>query len=264
LRFKYSFILDIRFVVPEWSYRGPSDLVSGKSLDSRSILAGKKDVHRHARMFAGFEMNVDFKVYLITDRKQTKVPLPQAVRLALHGGVRAIQLRERDLPIRELLALAQDMRSLTKEYGAKLFINDRVDVAIAADADGVHLAHQSMPPGAVRRVVGDRMLIGVSTHTIEEAKAAEAGGADFITFGPVFPTPSKAAFGSPVGLNSLKNTKNAVRIPIFGLGGIKSGNIEHVFSSGADGIAMISEIFGADDIQRAAEDVIRVSQNHVR
>jgi thiamine-phosphate pyrophosphorylase len=209
-------------------------------------------------------VSVDFKVYLITDRKQTKVPLPEAVRLALQGGVRAIQLREKDLPIRELLALAQDMRSLTKEHSAKLFINDRVDVAIAVDADGVHLAHQSMPPEAVRRVVGDRMLIGVSTHTIEEAKAAEAGGADFITFGPVFLTPSKAAFGQPVGLICLKDVKKIVKIPLFGLGGIKGGNIAQVFSSGADGIAMISEIFRADDIRRAAEGVIRVSQNHVR
>ncbi|HSQ78461.1 MAG TPA: thiamine phosphate synthase, partial [Nitrospirota bacterium] len=207
---------------------------------------------------------VDFKVYLFTDRKQTKVPLPEAVRLVLQGGVRAIQLREKDLPIRELLALAQDMRSLTKGYNAKLFINDRVDVAIAVEADGVHLAHQSMPPEAVRKIVGDRMLIGVSTHTIEEAKAAEAGGADFITFGPVFFTPSKAEFGYPVGLEYLKNAKKAVKIPMFGLGGIKSGDIARILDSGANGIAMISGIFGADDIQRAAEDVISVSQNHVR
>ena len=212
----------------------------------------------------GCVLAVDFKVYLITDRKQTKVPLPEAVRLALQGGVRAIQLREKDLPIRELLSLSQDLRSLTKEYSAKLFINDRVDVAVAVDADGVHLGHQSMPPEAVRRIVGNRMLIGVSTHTAEEAKAAEAGGADFVTFGPIFFTPSKSTFGSPVGLEYLKKTKKSIEIPLFGLGGIKSGNASHVFSSGADGIAMISEIFRAEDIQRAAEDIISVSQNHVR
>jgi len=206
-------------------------------------------------------LSVDFKVYLITDRKQTKLPLPEAVRLALRGGVRAIQLREKDLPIRELLALSRDMRSLTKEYSAKLFINDRVDVAVAVDADGVHLAHQSMPPEAVRRIVGGRMLIGVSTHTIEEAKAAEVGGADFITFGPVFLTPSKAAFGKPVGLEVLKAAKKTITIPLFGLGGIKSGNEFQVLGSGADGIAMISEIFRADDIEQAAKNVINVSQN---
>ena len=162
----------------------------------------------------GCVLAVDFKLYLITDRKQTKVPLPEAVRLALQGGVRAIQLREKDLPIRELLSLAQDLRSLTKECSAKLFINDRVDVAVAVDADGVHLGHQSMPPEAVRRIVGNRMLIGVSTHTTEEAKAAEAGGADFITFGPVFFTPSKSIFGNPVGLECLKEAKESVKIPL--------------------------------------------------
>ena len=91
-------------------------------------------------------MPVDFKLYLITDRKQTRMPLPNAVRLALEGGVRAIQLRERDLPIRELLAVARELRKLTREFGAKLFINDRVDVAVAVEADGVHLGHESMPP----------------------------------------------------------------------------------------------------------------------
>jgi thiamine-phosphate pyrophosphorylase len=116
----------------------------------------------------------------------------------------------------------------------------------------------------VRKVIGDRMLIGASTHTIEEAKAAEAGGADFITFGPVFITPSKSTFGCSVGLERLKEVKKSIKMPIFGLGGIKSGNAMQIFSSGADGIAMISDIFGADDIQRAAEDVMSVSQNHVR
>src|SRR5512147_2409528 len=120
-----------------------------------------------------FALFVDFKLYLITDRKQTRMPLPDAVRLALEGGVRAVQLRERDLPIRELLAVAQELRSVTREFGAKLFLNDRVDVAVAVEADGVHLGHQSMPPEAVRTIVGRRMLIGVSTHSIEEARAAE-------------------------------------------------------------------------------------------
>src|SRR5512143_3255944 len=125
------------------------------------------------------------------------MPLPDAVRLALKGGVRAVQLREKDLPIRELLALALELRMLTGEFGAKLFINDRVDVAVAVEADGVHLGHQSMPPEAVRKIVGRKMLIGVSTHNREEALSAEKNGADFITFGPIFPTPSKMKYGAP-------------------------------------------------------------------
>src|SRR5512138_717868 len=118
-------------------------------------------------------MVVDFRLYLITDRKVARSPLPEAVRLALEGGVRAVQLREKDLPVRELLALARELRSITREHDAKLFINDRVDVAMLAEADGVHLGQQSMPVHAVRSIVGDDMLIGASTHSFEEAWDAE-------------------------------------------------------------------------------------------
>jgi thiamine-phosphate pyrophosphorylase len=185
------------------------------------------------------------------------MPLAEAVLQALKGGVKAIQLREKNLPVRELLALAQELRAITKEFGARLFINDRADVAVAANADGVHLGHQSMLPEPVRKIIGQDKLIGVSTHTLEEAKAAEAAGADFITFGPVFFTPSKAKFGRPVGLNDLKSVKNEVGIPVFALGGIQSGDIEQVLGYGADGISMISAIFGAHDIQKASETIIK-------
>jgi len=197
-------------------------------------------------------LSVDFRLYLITDRKIAAKPLPEAVRLALQGGVRAVQLREKDLPVRELLALAQELRAITREFGAKLFINDRVDVAVAVGADGVHLGHQSMPPEAVRKAAGKGLLIGVSTHSLEEARAAEAGGADFITFGPIFQTPSKSEYGVPVGIDALKALKNEVKIPIFALGGIKSGNFEQIIMSGASGMAMISAILAAPDIKEAA------------
>jgi thiamine-phosphate pyrophosphorylase len=202
-------------------------------------------------------LSVDFKIYLITDRKQTKLPLHEAVRLALEGGVRAIQLREKDLPIRELLSLAWEIRAISDEFNAKLFINDRVDVAVAVEADGVHLGHQSMPPEAVRKVVGKRMLIGVSTHSVDEARAAEKGGADFVTFGPVFATPSKLQYGAPTGIEALKTVKQQTTIPVFGLGGIKPENLREVMNAGVDGIAMISAIFGAEDIRGAAAEMVR-------
>jgi thiamine-phosphate pyrophosphorylase len=201
-------------------------------------------------------MPVDFKLYLITDRKQVKMPLAAAVRLALEGGVRAVQLRERDLPIREMLLLAQELRAVTKEFGAKLFINDRVDVARAVNADGVHLGHQSMPVTAVRKLVGKDMLIGVSTHSIEEAKAAYSDWADFVTIGPIFDTPSKSGFGNPVGLPIIKELKCELGIPIFALGGIKSGNIAQVIGAGAYGVAMISAIMAAEDIKKASSKFI--------
>ncbi len=202
-------------------------------------------------------MLVDFTLYLITDRKQTKPPLPEAVRLALEGGVRAVQLREKDLPIRELLLLAQKMRAITREFNAKLFINDRVDIAVAVDADGVHLGHESMPPDAVRKIVGKKMLVGVSTHTHAEAIAAEKGGADFITFGPLFDTPSKRQYGAPAGIDALRAVKPQIGVPVFGLGGIKPENLRDVMNAGADGIAMISAVFGAEDIKTSAAKIIR-------
>jgi len=202
-------------------------------------------------------LTIDFNLYLITDRKQAKLPLPDAVRLALQGGVRAIQVREKDLPVRELLALARDLRSLTNEFKAKLFINDRVDVAVAIASDGVHLGHESMPVDAVRKIVGSKMLIGVSTHNLGEAKKAEAGGADFVTFGPIFSTPSKIKYGAPTGIEALRAVKNAIRIPVFGLGGIKRENASDVLLTGADGIAMISAIISADDVAQAAHDMVR-------
>ncbi len=198
-------------------------------------------------------MAVDFKLYLITDRKVTKVPLPDAVRLALKGGVRAVQVREKDLPVRDLLAIAQELRRITQESNAKLFINDRVDVAVAVEADGVQLGHQSIPPKAVRKIVGEKMLIAVSTHSLAEAVNAEEAGADLITLGPIFVTPSKMQYGDPLGIEALGIVKKHIRIPVFGLGGIRNANIAQVMQAGADGIAMISAIFAADDIQRAAE-----------
>ncbi len=198
---------------------------------------------------------IDFNLYLITDRKQTKLPLPDAVRLALEGGVRAVQLREKDLPVRELLALARELRAVTSEFGAKLFINDRVDVAVAVGADGVHLGSQSMPAGAVRAIAGDEMLIGVSCHSAEDAWDAETRGADFVTFGPVFQTPSKVRYGKPVGLEALDRASKKVQIPVFGLGGINQGNALRVLRSGAYGIAVISAIFAGDDIRQAANEL---------
>ena len=201
-------------------------------------------------------MTIDFRLYLITDRHVTKKPLVEAVRLALEGGVRAVQLREKDLPVRELLLLAKDLRQLTKEFQAKLFINDRVDVADASEADGIHLGVNSIPVSAAKRILGKSMLIGASTHNKQETVAAEADGADFVAFGPIFETASKKKYGSPVGLVDLRDLKKAVNIPIFGLGGIKCGNVIKVLGCGVDGIAMISSILAADDIRKAARNML--------
>jgi thiamine-phosphate pyrophosphorylase len=173
---------------------------------------------------------IDFSLYLITDRKLFTVyrSLLTAVEKALKGGVRAIQLREKDLGTRELLKMAYRMRELTKQYKAKLFINDRFDVALAVEADGVHLTQNSIPVDAVRSAVKKKLLIGASTHSLKEAKLAEKKGADFITMGPVYRTPSKLKYGKPVGIDALKEVCKKIKIPVFAIGGIKGSRIPSV------------------------------------
>jgi thiamine-phosphate pyrophosphorylase len=211
-------------------------------------------------------LGIDFNLYLITDIKQltdTRNLTPEtgrllsAVRRALKGGVKAVQLREKDLATRELLKLAYKMRTLTKEYGAKLFINDRFDVALAVGADGVHLTQNSIPVGAVRDAVKNKLMIGVSTHSLREAKEAEKGGADFITYGPVFRTTSKVKYGAPKGLDALKKVSGKMNIPVFALGGVKAGRIEKVKKAGASGVAMISEILKAENIQKKSKELVQ-------
>jgi thiamine-phosphate pyrophosphorylase len=202
----------------------------------------------------------DFNLYLITDRKQLSAgcSLYNAVRQALAGGVRAVQLREKDISTRELLKLAYSMRALTSKYDAKLFINDRLDIALAVGADGIHLRQNSIPTDAVRKAVEKKLLIGVSTHSMKEAKEAEKGGADFITFGPVYKTPSKLKYGVPVGLKRLKTVCSAINIPVFALGGVKRRRIEEVMKTGAHGTAMISEILSAADIKNRTKEIINL------
>ncbi len=197
------------------------------------------------------------RLYLITDR-QLVPDIVDAVGKTLEGGVRAVQLREKDMPVRELLNLARLLRESTKKYAAKLFINDRVDVALACRADGVHLGGQSMPPEAVKKISGgENLVIGMSAHSLEQAEAAKRSGADFITFGPVFETPSKKAYGAPLGLQKLKAAADALDIPVFAIGGIKTGNLKDVLDAGAYGAALISGILGADDIKGEAYKFMR-------
>ncbi|MEW6585912.1 MAG: thiamine phosphate synthase, partial [Nitrospirota bacterium] len=163
----------------------------------------------------------DLRLYLVTDRKlfSAVCSFYFAVEDALSAGVRSVQLREKDLSVRELIDVGRWMRDLTREYGAKLFINDRVDVALSVGADGVHLGRQSIPARAVRKICGKRLLIGVSTHSVDEAVEAEESGADFVTLGPIYRTPSKMKYGAPIGLDILRKVKSRISIPVLAIGG---------------------------------------------
>ena len=203
---------------------------------------------------------VDFRLYLITDRKvlSSHFSLLSSVEEALKGGVKAVQLREKDLGTRELLDMAYKMREITNKYKTKLFINDRVDIALSVEADGVHLGQNSIPPHAVRKIAKGKFMIGVSAHSIEEAKQAEEGGADFITLGPVYKTPSKLKYGQPLGVDIIRKAKDEISIPVFAIGGIKKDRIKEVLDAGADGIALISGILGAKDIKEKTGEFLRL------
>jgi thiamine-phosphate pyrophosphorylase len=197
------------------------------------------------------------RVYLVTDSAQTGArALVDVVEAALRGGVRAVQLRERDLPARELHALALRLREIMSRHDALLLVNDRIDVALACGADGVHLPGNSFTIGDARALLGPSKLVAASTHTVDEVNAAGREGADFVVFGPVFDTPSKRAFGAPVGLDALERAC-ACKVPVLAIGGIRAETCATTRARGAAGIAVIREIASADDPERAARRLVR-------
>lgn len=203
---------------------------------------------------------IDFSLYLITDRKlfTDNFSLFTAVEEALKGGLKAIQLREKDSGTRDLLDMAYRMRELTKAYDTKLFINNRVDIALAVEADGVQLGKESIPVHAVRETFQSKLMIGASTHSLDEALESERGGADFITLGPIYQTPSKMKYGEPIGIETLKKVKAKISIPVYAIGGIKLDKVREVKKAGADGVALISAILTAENIRETTEEFLRL------
>ena len=196
------------------------------------------------------------KLYLVTDRKIAKLPLTSVIREALRGGVRAVQLREKDLSSRELYDLAKKIRKITREKKALFFINDRIDIALAAGADGVHLGLQSVPADEARKLTGNKFIIGVSTHSLKEALRAQKEGADYITFGPVYQTPSKEGLVDFKGPGAVKRVREKINIPLIAIGGIKEVNARDVVLMGADGIAVISAIMADGKPYMAARRLV--------
>jgi thiamine-phosphate pyrophosphorylase len=183
-------------------------------------------------------------LYLISDRRL--VPHPEdfcdRIKQALDAGVRMLQLREKDLCAGELYRLGRNLRDLTRRYDALLLINDRIDLALALDADGVHLGGKSLPTPVARQLLGREKLIGVSTHSLEEISTATTEGADFVTFSPIYPSLSKPAYGPPQGLSTLSKACQLNDIPVYALGGIIPERVAECRAAGAHGVALISAI----------------------
>ncbi len=198
-----------------------------------------------------------FDLYLITDRTATQGrDLLWVIEKALDGGVSAIQLREKNLDGKRLEALANKVAALCQRYDAQLFVNDRIDLALAVDAAGVQLGKISLPIESARALLGNKKLIGVSTHSAEEAEAAERGGADFILFGPVFFTPSKALYGAPQGVEALKQIVEKVALPVYAIGGITAARLAEAMETGIRGVALISAVMSAVNPTAAAKTIL--------
>ena len=200
---------------------------------------------------------LESRLLLVTDRHQTKGrPLLSVLTQALSAGTPAVQLRERDLCGKDLLGVAQDVRRLVAAHGSQLMINDRVDVALSLEGVGVHLRSNSLPVAVARRLIESNRLLGVSVHSVSEAVEAERDGADYIVLGPIYETPSKQMYGPPLGLAALEQTVKAVRVPVVAIGGVTARRARDLRAAGAFGVAVITAVFAADDVQGATRALL--------
>ena len=187
-------------------------------------------------------------LYAILDPEQTKNrSVDLVMEQLLEGGAKILQLRVKSLPPRDFLDLARRVRAQTRAAGCQLIVNDRLDIALACDADGVHLGQDDLPLAAGKKLLGDR-IVGISTHDVAQAQEAERHGADYIGFGPMFGTTTKNTGLSARGIDMLKQIRAAVKIPIVAIGGINEQNVSQVWQAGADSAAIISDILAAEDI----------------
>lgn len=191
---------------------------------------------------------IDFSLYLVTDRTLSLGrPTVEIVRAAVQGGITCIQLREKECSTRTFIEEARQIRRLLNELEADipLIINDRIDVALAVGADGVHLGQTDMPLADARRLAGSSLTIGISAESVADAMRAEAEGADYIGVSPVFATTTKTDTAAPLGLAGIRAIRAAVSLPLVGIGGITAENVADIIRSGADGVAVVSAIVSA-------------------
>jgi thiamine-phosphate pyrophosphorylase len=198
----------------------------------------------------------DWRVYVITDAARAGGRSPTEIaEAAIQGGATAIQLRMKDEPARLIVQAARQIAALCRAAGVTFIVNDRADVAMIAGADGVHVGQDDLPAEDVRALMGGKALLGVSAATVEEARAAERAGADYLGVGAIYATSTKADAGPPVGLARIREIRHAVRLPIVAVGGITADNAGPVIAAGAQGVAVITAVTLAEDMAGAARRI---------
>lgn len=200
--------------------------------------------------------NIDYSLYLCTDRGlMSSATIEEAVEQAILGGTGVIQLREKDMDAGDFVRMAESVKQITEKYQVPLIINDRIDVALAVGADGVHVGQRDIPAKMVREMIGPDMLLGVSATTVEEAVQAVADGADYLGVGAMFATNTKDD-AKIVTIEELKRIREAVSVPIVVIGGINMQTLEQFKGYGIDGLAVVSAVMAAQDVKQAAKDLI--------
>ena len=204
-------------------------------------------------------MAIDYSLYLVTDRMVLGTrDFLQSIEEALKGGVTLVQLREKELSSADFYHSACAIKELTHAYHVPFIINDRLDIALAVDADGLHIGQDDLPLPVARKLLGPDKILGYSVSTIEEARCGEQNGADYLGAGTVFWTGSKSDIGEPIGLEGLQQIHKAVSIPVVAIGGIGPANLPAVKSIGIEGVSLISAILGQADIETASRNLINL------
>jgi len=202
------------------------------------------------------DKEIDLSLYVVTDaglaRGRSHL---EVVRAAIAGGVTVVQYREKEATTRQMVEEAWELRELCREAGVPFIVNDRVDVALAVDADGVHVGQNDMPAPLARKLMGTDRILGVSVSTVAEAVGAQADGADYISASPVFSTPTKPDAPQATGVEGLRAIVRAVHRPVVAIGGIKAQNAAQLIRAGAAGVAVISAIVAAEDVEAAAREL---------
>jgi thiamine-phosphate pyrophosphorylase len=203
--------------------------------------------------------NIDYSLYLVTDRGISRGRTTiQIVEAALRGGVTCVQFREKTCSTREFITQALSIKDHLKRYNVPLIINDRVDIALAVNADGVHLGQSDMPIETAKAILKDSMIIGISAESLKNAVQAEKDGADYIGVGSIYATSTKTDTASPLGLEGLREIRRSVKIPLVGIGGLNRENAGEVINNGADGVAVVSAIVAAHDPEKAAGELKKI------